>query len=237
MVLYKCSMLFFISFICFCHGAREIDKNFLKRFLPKNSVIVEAGAYNGADTIELAKIFSDGKIYAFEPIPNVFTKLKNRTQGCSNVVCFPFALGDQNGDVDIFVSAGHYNGASGSIADASSSLLKPKEHLNLCRSITFEEKIKVPVVTLDAWMSSQNISKIDFLWLDLQGYEYNVLKSSPSVLKSVKAIYTEVSLTELYEGLVQYDDLKKFLEDEGFAVLWESDVLYQQKNILFVRHE
>lgn len=229
-------MLFFVSLVSSSYAARNIDKNLLKKFLPEDSVIVEAGAYYGQDTVELSKLFSKGTIYAFEPVPKVFVKLKETTQGFRNIICFPLALGDKNGQVDIFVSGGHYDGFPGSLADASSSLLKPKEHLNLCKTITFEEKVSVSVVTLDEWIISQNISKIDFLWLDLQGYEYNVLKASPNVLKSLRAIYTEVSLAELYEGLVQYGDLKKFLEQEGFEVAWESQLeSYMQKNVLFVR--
>lgn len=236
MYLYYRYIMFFCTTIIFSISAEySIDKKFLKKILSEDPIIVDAGAYDGTDTAELASVFPKGRIYAFEPVPSVFAKLKTKVSNFKNIVCFSCALGEKSGEVDLFVSGGHYNGAPHALADASSSLLQPKIHLELCPGITFKEKITVPVVTLDEWMHTQNLSKIDFLWFDLQGYEYKVLKASPIALKSIQAIYTEVNLKELYEGCVLYVDFKKFLEEEGFCVVWESDILYQQKNVLFVR--
>jgi hypothetical protein len=49
--------------------------------------------------------------------------------GCKNVTCFPIALSEQIGDAEIFISSGAFN--------ASSSLLKPLEHLGDFRSRSY----------------------------------------------------------------------------------------------------
>ena len=43
--------------------------------LPNNPIVVEAGAFNGADTKEISQFWPQGTIHAFEPVPEIFTKL------------------------------------------------------------------------------------------------------------------------------------------------------------------
>jgi len=40
-------------------------------YLPANPVIIEAGAFNGSDTIKLAKKWPQATIHAFEPVPAI----------------------------------------------------------------------------------------------------------------------------------------------------------------------
>ena len=79
------------------------------------------------------------------------------------------------------------------------------------------------------------IDKIDFLWLDLQGYELHVLKYGEKVLKGVMAVYTEVNLKELYDGAPLYDELRAWLEAKGFRVEREELPWEDAGNVLFVR--
>lgn len=73
------------------------------------------------------------------------------------------------------------------------------------------------------------------MWLDLEGFELQFLKSSPHILKTVKVIYTETNFFHFREGMTQYNDLKTFLEAEGFTVVahWYSEGM--QGDAIFVR--
>ena len=76
--------------------------------------------------------------------------------------------------------------------------------------------------------------KIDFMWLDLQGMELNVLKSGKSILQTVIAIYTEVSSIEVYKDQTLYTDLKEWLTSNGFSI--EREVVEKGGgNVLFIR--
>jgi precorrin-6B methylase 2 len=55
--------------------------------LPPAPVIVEAGAHVGRDTVRMARVWPEGRIHAFEPLPNVFDTLLRNTKGLSNVHC------------------------------------------------------------------------------------------------------------------------------------------------------
>jgi FkbM family methyltransferase len=204
-----------------------VDKSYIAKFLPQNPVIVEAGSHIGLDTREMSKIWPDAKIFAFEPIPELFTQLKNNTAGCPNVKCFQIALGDKSGKTIIHQSSG--------ASDGSSSLLTPKAHLEHHPEVFFEKELEVEVITIPDWMKTNSIANVDFFWLDLQGFELDVLKKAEHVLKNTKVVYTEVSIVENYQGGALYKELKEWLESLGFKVNKEEIPWEDGGNVLFVR--
>jgi 2-O-methyltransferase len=204
-----------------------VPKAYIRRFLPENAVILEAGAHIGTDTLEMAKLWQNATIHAFEPVPDLFQFLSKNTQGVSNIHIYPLALSDVTGELDIHISSGNSNG--------SSSILAPKQHLDVHPDVLFEEKMRVKTTTIDDWARQQQIQKIDMLWLDLQGYELPVLTKSLSILRGVKVIYTEVNLIENYENNATYSELKNWLHTQGFVVKREALAWKDGGNVLFIR--
>lgn len=204
-----------------------IPKRLIAAYLPANPTIVEAGAHIGVDTIQMSKRWPQGTIHAFEPIPHLFSQLQSNTAKRKNVCCYPMALGKETGAAKMFVSSGR--------SDASSSLFPPKAHLTYHPDILFETEIQVPTITLDHWAAEQGIKKIDFLWLDLQGYELAVLQAATNILTTVQAIYTEVNLDETYAGVALYPELRQWLAGHGFKVLREDLPWQDGGNVFFVK--
>lgn len=195
--------------------------------LPKNSTILEAGVCEGLDTNFFAKTFPDGKIYGFEPIPELFNQALSLNENYNNVYLNQIALGEKTETKSIFVSD-RFGKTWG-----SSSLLKPKEHLNIHKEITFNSEIKVKIFNLDEWCEVNDIDHINLLWLDLQGIEPIVIKSSPEIILKTSYIYTEVSTIETYENVVIYDELKKYMNSIGFEVVFEEILWNDGGNVLF----
>ena len=54
----------------------QLSRHSIKQFLPKNPVIVEAGAHIGRDTLKMHAIWPQATIHAFEPVPPLFKQLK-----------------------------------------------------------------------------------------------------------------------------------------------------------------
>jgi FkbM family methyltransferase len=206
-----------------------VPKQYIRRFIPVDPIIVEAGAHLGWDTIEMSTLWSEGTIHAFEPVPRLYTQLQENTNGLKNVRLYPFALSDKTGVANLFVSSGS--------SDASSSLLRPKEHLSEHPSVYFEESVGVPTTTLNEWSRENGLEKVDLLWLDMQGYELAMLKASCELLKTVSAIYTEVSLKESYEGTPLYPEVRGWIEQQGFRVEREELAWADAGNVLFVRNK
>ena len=83
----------------------------------------------------------------------------------------------------------------------------------------FTGTVKVQGWNLDEWAEKYNVSRIDYMDLDMQGAEGAVLKTCPKILKTVTFIHVEVSTTPLWSGIVLFPELKYFLESEGFTFI------------------
>lgn len=206
----------------------SIPKYVLKKYLPSNPTIIDCGAHVGADSVELSKIFPKSIIHSFEPVPVLFNSLVRNTRKRTNIACHRIALSNQNGVAEMHLSSG--------ASDASSSLLQPASHTKDHPDVLFESKIVVTTETIDDWAEKNNISVVDFLWLDMQGMEFKTLSASKKILSTVKAIHCEVSLRESYKEALVYSQFRQWLESNNFVVVMEaipdgSDM----GNVLFAR--
>ena len=206
----------------------SIPKFKIKKLLPRNPVIIDCGSHIGVDSIHFAKLIPSSKIHSFEAAPSIFDKLKNNVKKFKNINCYPLALSNENGKASFFISSGD--------SDGSSSLLEPSAHLQSHPSVFFSNKIMVDTITLDDWAFKNNIASVDLLWLDMQGFEMQMLQASSKILKTVKVIHAEVSLIETYKGVAPYLKFKTWLESVGFQMIEEAlPIGTDMGNVLFLR--
>jgi 2-O-methyltransferase len=211
-------------------GKNQIKNNLgiLLDILPQAPVILEAGAFNGADTLSMHYAWPKGQIHAFEPVPETFNLLKSRSRFIKSIHIYNVALADKTGSFLMNVSSGK--------SAASSSLLEPQAHRDVYPDVEFESKIKINTISLDEWSLANNVERIDFMWLDMQGFELFALKSGLETLSKVKAIYMEVSVVELYSASPLYPEVRQWMESKGFKVLRE-DLNEVDGNVLFVKND
>lgn len=250
MILKKKSFSFVLIFIFFTqsvrmNGVQIVDSQdrtslitLIKSYLPENPVIVDAGAFDGADSVLMSQLIPGSTIHAFEPDPENYIALQKKIKNVDNILCYSTALSDTTGIVQFHRSENvHF-----SVDHGSGSLLAPKEHLVQFPHILFKEVIDVFATTLDIWASTHKIKQIDLLWLDLQGMELTVLKAAPHMLKNVKVVYTEVEFIEQYAGQCLYNDVRTWLENQGFIMVAKdfdvpgSSSYTSMGNILMVRN-
>lgn len=195
-----------------CDSQEVLD--YVKQFLPENPVILECGAFDGNDTIRLSANWPKGMVYSFEAIPSLFQITIDRTKHIPNVKVFQLALSDKVGKQKFYLS----NFKNSGLPSGSSSILPAKDHIEHGPALTFNEEILVDGVTLDYWAKKEKISHIDFMWLDMQGFELNMIKAS-KLAKKAEVIYTEVEFIEAYEGQYLYTDVKKWMEEHGYKMV------------------
>jgi FkbM family methyltransferase len=92
-----------------------------------------------------------------------------------------------------------------------SSILNPKHVLQQYPDILFNRKEVVDMVTMDSVIDNDH--NYNFLNMDTQGYELEVLKGSKKTLENVDCVYTEVNNTEVYENNALIEEIDEFLED------------------------
>ncbi len=213
------------------HFQRKINfpvniHNFILKNLSNESIIIEAGAADGNDTVFFGKNFPNSKIYSLEPMPSLYNITFKKIQNFNNIHLFNLAFSHTNGRMSLNLAENQDQ------PWGSSSLLRPKLHLEIHPGITFNSKKSVETIKLDSFLSMNNIESVDLLWLDLQGVEPDVLMAS-NQLQKVKYIYSEVSVLENYENQILYEDFKKFMIDNGYKVHFEDIRWEDGGNVLF----
>jgi len=148
---------------------READ--FVSRFLREGMVVLDIGAHHGFYTLLASKrVGPSGKVFAFEPSPRERKRLRRhlRLNRCENVSIQPSALGSATGRADLFVvrSAENY----------LNSLRPPAAQLST-------RKISVDVTTIDDFLRSAAVPRVDFIKLDVEGAELEVLRGANRLLR------------------------------------------------------
>lgn len=204
-------------------------KNWILRNLKNECTILEAGVANGEDTLFFADSFPDGKIYGFEPIEDLYRQAYAKVYNKKNVVLKQAAIDYIDGYAEIYISD-RYGEIWG-----SSSLFAPKDHLWFHEGITFKSTKTVKTIALDNWIKENGIEQIDLAWLDIQGYEPQLLKNSPLALSKIQFLYTEVSLIDTYSGVIKYPEYRDWLLENGFIIIFEDLPYKDMGNVLFKR--
>lgn len=227
--------LFFATVFCVKVSATPVLKtmdeilSIVRQHIPEDAQILEAGSYDGKESCELSDYWPKGMVYSFEPVSELYTKVVANTSHRSNIKTYHMALGDHVGVADIFVSEWSYKPG---IAGQSSSIIAPKEHCTYAPEVIFPRAEVVPLTTIDAWALRESVKRIDMMWLDVQGVAYEVLKASPRILATTKAILIELEFVEAYEGQRLAHDVHTMLTQEGFTLMgvrpwgWFADFLY-----------
>jgi FkbM family methyltransferase len=115
---------------------------------------------------------------------------------------------------------------------ACSSLLEP----NLERLDDFSVKDPMSVVNittietvgLSQWADSEGIESVDFIKLDIQGAELEVLKSGENLACSALGIEIEVEFIELYKGQPMFCDVDTWIRSRGF-LLFDISRVYSKR--------
>jgi FkbM family methyltransferase len=162
--------------------------------------VIHVGGHYGQE-IDLYYQHNIKEAHFFEPQLKHFETLKNKCHKF-NYKSYNVALGSAEQILDMNVEETNEG--------QSSSLLEPILHLKEYPHIIFNKKIQVPVKTLDSF----NIRNCNFLNVDVQGYELEVLKGAIKTLDCFDLIYLEVNRAELYKGCPLIEDLVLFLKNK-----------------------
>jgi len=186
--------------------------NYIRDFIPieKGSIVFDVGANIGAFSLFASQFAS--KVFSFEPEPkNYEMLLKNISiNGITNIIPYRRAISNSDGTMDFYLYPDTYH-------TGCHSLFK----LNNANT----EKIQVEISTLENVMEKEKLSKIDFLKLDCEGAEYDILKSiNKKTADKIKYIAMETHEGRYSEE--NYYDIPTYLNEIGYEVMTEANGKY-----------
>lgn len=158
--------------------SRKVEPELLwiKKFLKKDDVFIDIGANVGAYLFSVETQLPVENIYAFEPNDKLFTRLKRIFPG---VHIFKIGLSDFNGEANFKIPL--MNGKK--IASRGTLQTSQKEE----DETSFEE-LKVEVKKLDDFQPVNQLNRIDFIKIDVEGNEMETLRGAENTIKKLKPV-------------------------------------------------
>lgn len=192
--------------------------------------IIEVGANDGGHTNAFLSD-NDSVVYSFEPTVELQLHLQSRFKNYSNFNLVSAAVDIVNG-FKYFNIAGSGDWGCSSLFDFSDNIeiLWPDRP-----DFKTTDRYKVMTIRLDTFCDLYNIVKIDYLHIDAQGNDFNVLKSLGDKINLVQEGQCEAALgVNLYKNTENNAfEIQKWLEEHGFHVQFENP--HQEVNINFKR--
>lgn len=137
--------------------------------IQKEAVVMDIGANIGYYSVIAARKAVDGMVYAFEPSSAIRRRLLDNiaVNGLRNIEAVAAAVGAPAGAQPFFVSGPDNTGMSG---------LRQAENFSGMTEM-------VTVVSFDEWVAEKNISRVDFIKMDIEGAEADALHSMKQTLQ------------------------------------------------------
>ena len=151
-------------------------------------VVLDVGANVGSHSVNFAETAE--QVHAFEPQPRTFNNLCANLciHVCPNVKPHNVALGSYNGETQI--------------GDFDIS----EEHFSM-GAFVGSGTLKIPIRTIDSYF----FSPVNFIKIDTEGYEFEILRGATITLKRESPIvFVEIHINELIDPIIA------FMEELGY---------------------
>jgi len=205
-------LLFYNFFEDYIH-LRRIKIFLSRKVFLKEPIIFDVGSHEGKLVKLMNNLYENATIYCFEPNKSMNGKLKKVGK---NVKVYNYALGSRNEEKNFLINQIDLTNTLSKI-NKDSIYLKFK-NLIINKSIKDKNYKKIKVISLKHFCDTKKIKYIDFLKIDVEGFEYNVLLGAKHIIKNVKFIMLEIQKNNMYSGYSK-KKIEKILKKNKFKLV------------------
>ena len=190
----------------------------IKLFLSKNVVlnkpiIFDVGSHKGKLASLMNDLYKNSLVYCFEPNELLNNNLKKNGE---NIYVYNYAVGEKTEEKNIIIHKIDLTNTLSQI-NKNSFYLKIKNFIS-GKSNKNDNYKKVKVISLDDFCKTKEIKNIDFLKIDVEGYEYKVLLGAKHIIKNVKYIMIEIQKNDMYKDYSK-ENIENFLKENDFILI------------------
>jgi FkbM family methyltransferase len=199
----------------FWQGVEEEDRGqvkLLKELLNPDQVFFDIGANIGVITLIAANLLTDGCVHAFEPSEHHLEKLHRNIEvnDFQNVRVNPFGLSDENAVHELYLP----NEKEDRIRNTGRATVNEIQDEN-------EEFQKEEIETrrLDSYVQDNNIKRIDFIKIDVEGEELSVLKGGTDTIREYQPKITmELNRNHLDRAGASPQEVLDYWDEQEYSV-------------------
>ncbi len=185
-------------------SGEKVALDLIKRNMSSSRpIFMDVGANRGEYSAMLIRLFPFAKIYSFEPVDSSFCELKRNLSPFNNIEVIKKGLSSKEGRFDI------YHGKNEKASPHSSMYLEVEKRHN--KKEIMSEKIEV--TTIDLFCKNRKLKKINFLKIDVEGHEYDVLLGAKEMIKNKRIEVIQFEFNEMAavskHFLYEFHDLLK----------------------------
>jgi FkbM family methyltransferase len=193
----------------------------VKSYLKEGMTFVDVGANVGYYTLMAASLVgSNGRVISFEPSAYAFGRLEEtiRKNKLKQVHPIQAGLGDANGQAPLFVSARKGNHTPTMVPNGGG------------------RPVDVPLLRLDDYLAEHEVDHVDFMKIDVEGFEPNVIRGAGKYIErgKIHAILCEFNANWLTANKSSSHALYDLLISHGFrSTSGKPNLEARVQNILF----
>lgn len=191
------------------------ESNFLRGFLSgrRSPIVLDVGANVGDFCVMVLRNHPGASVHAFEPHPSTAARLRQRAMelGNEHLRIVESAVGNRDGRISLFDRA---------LEDGSSHASIHREvieHLHSSTATSWE----VDILTLDSYIATAGLEKIDLLKIDVEGHELAVLEGARRAIGQgrIEAIQFEFNSMNVVSRSFMRDFARLLKDYELFRLL------------------
>ena len=209
--------------------------NFLKKKnLKKINIFFDIGAHEGESIEIFSKNFTISKIYSFEPSPINFLKLKNKVnlflKNFKDIKIYVenVGLGDEKKRIYLKQLNESSSSTINQINKNSKYFKKKRFFLNKLHTKNFYKNIDIQIIRLDEYLNNNSIEYINFMKVDTEGYELDVLKGLGTKIHNVQYIMFEHHYHDMLIKTYKFSDINELLVKNNFIKIFKAKMPFRK---------
>jgi FkbM family methyltransferase len=168
-------------------------------------IVFDVGANVGQSAIDYLNWFPESHIYCFEPVRRTFEELEANLRDNERIQCFRLAVGSSTGKGKM-------------VLEGTSDLffLSSQPAKRRVGGAAAEEDVEM--ITLDEFCQARTVSHINYLKIDTEGGDLEVLKGAENMIveQRIDLLEVEAGMNPSNERHVPFGILKDYLEARGY---------------------